>query len=235
MAIIIDRKKVLDFTYRDIHVIIVEATEGADCCGEDRSPHLKQCPQCQAPLEHKQVTLAFTNDQILHHMDRVTPHRARREAERLIDQVMIRVDKLKPADDEPKDKTDSPKGKSNGQRLNGHKAKGPPRPPPKHRPKRPMRPPNAPFKGGDDDDFDDDDDFGGGPGRHDDGDSTYPPLPPGLELPGVNSSAGAANRMKEIFQQISALGWGARGIEMLNEEKRRQVRNSAVDRPRKRK
>jgi hypothetical protein len=211
VAIIIDRKKVLEFTYRDIHVIIVEATEGAKCCGEDRSPHLNFCPACGEPLVHEQVSLAFTNDQVLLRMERLTPLAARRAAERFIDQVFARADRLGPAEDQPQDSDDQ----SGNGKKNGTGRKGPPRPPPKRRPKRPQPPPDNPFD-------DDDDDGGRGGRRQDEDEITYPPLPSGMNLPGIDSPVGSADRLKEIFEQMAALGWGAKGVELLLEEKRRQ-------------
>lgn len=125
MDIYHNRKKVLEFKYREVEIIVVEATKGASCCEQDHRPTAKTCPKCGQPLKHELVTLILSKGTILLTLPRVTKLRAKREAQELIDRVCSNQDKK------------SPPGKNGaGKKAGSGKRR---RPPPKRR--RPKLPP----------------------------------------------------------------------------------------------
>ena len=120
-----NRKKVLEFEYRHVEIVVVEATKGASCCDQDHRPTLKFCPKCGKALKHEEVTLIITKGKIILSLPRVSKLRARREAEELIDRVFSDLDK----------KGSDPVGKNGAGKKAGSGKRH--RPPPKRRPPRP--------------------------------------------------------------------------------------------------
>ena len=90
MALYHHQKVVKEFTYQDVHVVIVNAIRGAKCCEKDCHPREKTCPNCGETLKHLNVTLVIHEDKIILHLKRVTPLAAARRAEEMIDELLRR-------------------------------------------------------------------------------------------------------------------------------------------------
>lgn len=109
------RKLVMEFDYRDVHVEIFAALMGATHCDVEHDPERKRCDVCGRPIRPIKVHIItiFGND--VETLVNVTPLAARRIAEKMIDDVVDRLqDDGDPEEDLPAaDDPDKPDGKPN--------------------------------------------------------------------------------------------------------------------------
>jgi hypothetical protein len=110
------RKLVMEFDYRDVHVEVFAALMGATHCDLEHDPDRKRCEICGRPIRPIKVHIItiFGND--IETLVNVTPLAARRIAEKMIDDVVDRLqDDGDPEDeDPPADAPDKPDGGQSG-------------------------------------------------------------------------------------------------------------------------
>ena len=213
MAFYNDRKKVLEFTYREVSVVIVNAMRGVRCCDRDQRPSTVLCPTCGKRLKHLPVTLVLVEAKVILELARVTPLHARRKAEALIDQLYSEIDSDRPPKDDEKDdgkgvppegvppSTDPPSAKAPPGRVPPMPPGDPPDLPPGVRPPSNRRRPG-------------------------DGDAEVPPLPPGfdVELVGGDGKNDAA-AFAQLVEAVKKLGWGEQIRQILDDVQRRRPKN----------
>jgi hypothetical protein len=87
-----NRKLVMEFDYREVHVEIFAALMGATHCDLDHDPDKKRCEICGRAIRPIRVHIItiFGND--VETMINITPLAARRIAEKMIDDVVDRLE-----------------------------------------------------------------------------------------------------------------------------------------------